>query len=167
MKFNITVDMDYLDEHERLSSQLESLIIEKTAEKVSKLIQEKQMKKIAASAEKYIQAKTEYFIDNFLEQPITITEGWNKQTKYDSLYDMVEQQISSLYTEKVNSKGTCKEDPFLGNLKQYIKSEMNNLITTLNKRIELNAKAAAAAELAENKMIAALDAALPKLPARR
>lgn len=167
MIFNVTVDLTRIHDGEKLDTILEEKIVEEVADKVAKELKEKQGEILGKAAEKLIRAKTEYFIDNFLEQPITINEGWNKRTKYGSLYDMVEQQISSLYTGKVNSKGTCEEDPFLGRLKEHIKFEVNNLLTALNKRIELNAKTAAAAELAENKMIAALDAALPKLPARR
>ena len=161
MKLTAEIEFSNINDDYHMDEFLESKIIEAVASKVAKNLEEKQSVAMAMTAEKVIRAKIEYFIDNFLEQPITINEGWNETVEYESLYDMVEQQISALYTGKINSKETCKEDPFLRKLKDHIEHQVNALLTNINNAVKRHGEKMAKEAVEANTFIKAIHKILP------
>ena len=161
MKFNITIDSDVFDEYNDFDSELKHQIEQKIQDRILADFNNEAGKQIAIKAERLITAKTELLINTLLERPITITQGWNKEDKYDSIYDMVEQQMTSLYDDKIGkSKGTCTEDPLLSNIKNYVEQSINESLRKVERKIENYANIAAHDALKNSKLLKSINAVL-------
>jgi len=158
MKFKIEVELNWIDEDYNLDESVKNLLINNLTAKVEKALTENISEKIAKRAESIVNAKTENLINTMLERPITINKGWNNIIEYESIYEMVEEQMSKLYDSKVKQKGNvCENDPFLSKVENYTKQQVEKLIVVLDKKIQLHSSAEAKKALQDSKLINALE----------
>ena len=160
MRFNVEIDIDWIDEESNINEEISNGIISTLTNKIHAEFLKGAGQKLADKAELIVAAKTSEIINTVLEQSITITNGWNNKKEYSSIHEMIEEQMSQLYTGKINSVGTCKEDPLLANLKKYIDCATTELLSKVDKKVKGYASDAASKAVEENKLIKALDVVL-------
>ncbi len=142
MKFHVEVDLDWLDEDLRLDESVEKKLLSLLVEKIEIGFLSEAGKRVADRAEALLKAKTEMLINSVLEKPVVVSNGWANTTKYPSIFDMVETQMTDLYRGKLNNSGKCKEDPLLKTIRGYVDSEVDSMLKT----VERKARAIAAEE---------------------
>jgi len=153
MKFNVEINIDWIDEERNLDEAIQEEIIGKLTKNIQNEFAAKISKQIALSAENLVRAKTELIINSTLEKPITITEGWNKSTEYPSVYEMVEQRMTKLYEGRLGGNNTCEKDPLLGNIENYVDKQVKTLLIDVQRRMEVCASNAAKKAVDENDLL--------------
>jgi len=157
MKIQAEIDIDWLDEEEGLDDVVESRLYKQLATVIEKKFAANVGERIAAAADRLVTAKTEMIINTALEQPITITKGWNEKTEYDSIFDMVEKRMTALYEGKLDTSGKCEKDPLLANIEKHVKSSTDKLLKDVTVIIERQAKKVAAEEVKNHELFSALE----------
>lgn len=157
MKFNVEIDIDWIDEDNGLDDEIKDQLVSGLARKIENQFTDDIARTISSTAHNFVKAKTEMIINSVLEKPIIITEGWNNKTEYNSIYDMIEQKMTGLYEGKINSKGTCKEDPLLSNLKSHIESSVSKLLGDVQRIIEKKSNEVARDAVKNHDLIKALE----------
>ena len=163
MKFNVEVDIDYINEDGSLDEEVKHQIILGLSRKLENEFTGEAGKKISLAAEKLITAKTELLIHTLLEKPVTISNGWNSKKEYDSIYDMVEQKMTALYHGKLDNGGNCEKDPLLGRIEKYVENHVNTKIRTIESKIDQYAKRHAKTTLKESSLAKTLREIIPEI----
>lgn len=157
MKLNVEVEMGWIDgdaDH-AFQEQLERAVVEKVTEQLAVEV----TKKVADRADKMVTAKTELLINTILEQPITVTKGWQDTTEYDSTFDMVEIRMSQLYGERMDvSSGKCSKDPYLQKVEQYVDSHIKEMLTKVENKLKEHSKKAAQEAINNHELMKAIGA---------
>ena len=156
MKFNVTVEVPWVDEDESLDEAFEAKLFDALLKSMNDKLTEKLSEKAAEHANALVKAKTELLINTVLESPITITEGWNNKTVYESIFDMVEKKMTALYEGKLNLSGQCTKDPLLGNIENFVKQEVTRLTNLLEKKIKDTAASEAKKAVNESELVKAI-----------
>ncbi|MEW8193667.1 MAG: hypothetical protein AB2793_08135 [Candidatus Thiodiazotropha sp.] len=167
MKLTAEVEIDWIGEDGDIDEEINHRLINVLADSILEKFSGESAKHIAQRAQKLVEAKTEMVINSLLEKPITISQGWNSHTDYDSIMDMVEQEMTALYEGKLNSKGKCKEDPLLSNIKNYVKSETESMLNEIEKKVKTNAHLEAQSAINNNELIKAIGYAVHDIRTRR
>jgi hypothetical protein len=158
MKFNVEVEIDYLDDNSidgEFAARLENSVVEKVSQQLSGEL----ATNIANKANSLVTAKVELLINTILEQPITVTKGWNDVTKYASTFDMVETRMSQLYGERLDvNSGKCMKDPYLSVLEKYIDDHIKKLMTAVEKQIKEEGAKIARKSLNDHELMQAIGA---------
>ena len=157
MKINAEIEIDWLSEDENIDEVIKEQILKQLAKKIEDKFTDEITKEIANTAKNFIQAETELIINSTLEKPITITEGWNNKTEYSSIHEMIENKMTELYKGKINSNGSCKEDPLLANLKKYIDTSVNKLLNDVEAVMRRHADNAAKNAVKESELYKAVE----------
>jgi len=157
MKFNVEVEIDWIDEEGNLDAVVNDQLIDGLARQIELKFAKNISDEISNTAKKYIQAKTELVINSVLEKPITINESWNNKKEYESIFSMIEEKMTELYKDKIGSKGSCKEDPLLTNLKKYIDTSVTKMIRDMEKLIKSKADNIAKQTLKESDLYKAIE----------
>lgn len=154
MNFQVEVNLDYLEgaAGEEFESQLLASLVEKITEEAKAGI----VDRVIASAEKVIGEKTELLINTVLEGPLVISTGWNKEERYDSIFDMIEERFTDLYKGKLDVSGTCKKDPLLATLDAHIKTQATAVLQSVERAIASHAAKQTKKEIEEHELIKAL-----------
>ena len=154
MKLNITIDIDWIDEEGNLDDEVKQRIINSLSQKIQSEFLMDSGKRIAESANKLITAKTELLINTVLEKPVTISDGWGRNNKeYDSIMDMVEQRMTTLYQGKINANGQCTKDPLLANIEKSVESQVKSMLASVSRQIERHSKESAINAVNESSLI--------------
>lgn len=161
MNFKIELNIDWIDEDQNLDEAVKNAIISKLVHSIENKLAEQLTKDIASKANEVIDHKVSEIISNLLKKPITVNEGWNKQETYDSIEQMVEIKLSSLYDSKFGGNG-CSEDPVLMKLKDHIAGESKRLVDRTEALIKEHATREAQRELKESQLFKALTTVLPE-----
>jgi regulatory protein YycI of two-component signal transduction system YycFG len=164
MKLNVEIEIDWIDEEGNLDEEIERKIISGLTSKIEQKFLKDAAIKVAAAADKLITAKTELLINNILERPVKVSNGWNDNREYDSIFEMVESRMSNMYGEKLNNSGKCTKDPLLAHIESYIEKTNKSHLDDITRRIEKHADLAAKTALKENKTLSSLQAMLEKNP---
>lgn len=143
MKFNVEIDIDWVDEESNIDDEIRNRIVADLSKQVISKFSDGVSKQISIDAERLVRAKTELIINTVLEKPITISEGWNNKTEYDSIYDMIEKRMSKLYEDKLMTTGKCVADPLLKNIEKYVDSITKKLLFDVEKAIKIHSENAA------------------------
>ena len=163
MKFDITIDSEDFDEYNDFDTEFKEKIERGIQKRILDEFNKEAGKQIALKAERLITAKTELLINTLLERPITISQGWNKEDKYDSIYDMVEQQMTNLYDDKFDkAKGTCTKDPLLSKIENYVSQTMDVLLRKVERKIKAYADIAARDALETSDLLRSINAVIDK-----
>lgn len=106
MKFNITVDVDWLDEEHNI----DKVVQEGIAEKVSSAISEDAVKKIIDRAEKMLEDRVQKHVDesfkNLMAEPVTLTDSWgNKIGQFGDTASLIKDRFDKWAVEKVDKDG--------------------------------------------------------------
>ena len=64
--------------------------------------------------------------------------------------------MTALYDEKMNSKGKCKEDPLLANIKNFVEQSVTTQIASIKKLIETKSKEIATESINNNELLKAI-----------
>lgn len=161
MKFNVEVDIDWIDDEEDLDQAIQNRIINNVAKSIEEKFLDSSKSNIAKAADKLITAKTEQLIYSVLEKPVTISNGWNSSEEYDSIYDMVEKRLTKLYEGKLNSNGKCDKDPLLQKIESYTERFVDNKVSNIEALINRHAKEIASKTLKESSLATTLKALIP------
>jgi len=157
MKINVELDVNWIDEDSNLDETIQNRIVSMVSERIKNEFLKETGKEIADRATKIIEAKVDALIDGLLEQPITITEGWNKTTKYDSIYDMVEDQMTALYNAKFKQEKGCTEDPIVKRIKDFVSNDTRNKLVKIESQIKSIGAAQAKKEIENSNIAKALE----------
>lgn len=157
MKFNIEIDIDWIDDDENLDSEIQKKIISGLVCKIEKEFSMETSKKIAQRAERLITAKTELLINTVLERSVVVSNGWNDTRTYDSIYDMIEIRMAGLYDGKLNNIGKCEKDPLLKNIEKYVDLHIGALLSEVDKKIRLYAETYAVNAVHDSELLKAFN----------
>ena len=157
-KVTLTLDIDWIDEDGGLDEMIEAKVIDALIDKLQKDFLAASGNAIADRADSYIKAKTELLINSVLEQPITVTAGWNEKTEYSSIWDMVETRMTKLYEGKLGDSGKCEKDPLLSKINATVDNTVNTLMGKVEKLVMSESQKAARKQVASNALIKALGA---------
>jgi len=160
MNFNVNIEIDWISEDSTLDDELQQRIISNLTTQIEDRCLSNISKQIAETASSLVRAKTELLINTALEQPITITKGWNDKKEYPSVYDMVEEQMTALYKGKLESSGTCQKDPLLNNIEHYVKNEVTRMLNSVTDKIQRHAKASAKDAIRENALLKSISSVI-------
>ena len=161
MKINAEIDIEWLNEDGKIDAEVDKQLFNAVAEKLYLDLARTLGPKFAKSVEDSLSIKTSQLINTVLEGPITIKKGWNDETDYESIYDMIEQKMTALYEGKIESAhGTCNKDPLLANLENYINLSIKRLLHDVENKVKLHANEAAKKEVSDHHLIKALQVAL-------
>jgi len=159
MNFNVEVEVDWAEES--LDAVFQERIEKAIVKRVTEQLSEELIKKVSERADKLVTAKTEMLIDTILEQPITITKGWNDKTEYASTFDMVESRMSKLYGERMDaSSGKCSIDPYLQKLERYVDNNIKEMLTKVESAIQVHSKKVAKETINKHELIQAIGATI-------
>jgi len=154
MKFSIEVDIDWISDEEGLDEAINNRLINNLATKIEKEFANQSGKDMAKHAENLVKAKTELIIQSVLEKPVVISNGWQSNTTYDSIYDMVEKRMTSLYEGKILAgKNACEKDPLLGRIENFVNSSVKQLLSDIEKRAKYYAEEEAKKAVLENAFV--------------
>lgn len=156
MKFNIEINIDWIDEDHTLDSLVQEKIEKALVDKIYKDFSSDVGNRIASTAENYIKAKTELVINTALENPITITEGWNNTKTYDSVFAMVEERMTKLYQGKLGDGNKCEKDPLLSNIQNFVDQKVKTLLYDVEKLARKMANESAINAVNDSELIKAI-----------
>lgn len=125
MKLNITVELDWLDEHGDIDAEVKHEIIngvkkaisrdclakveEEASEQINKAIAES-----ITSARQAINQKAVQFADDWLTKEATVTDKWGDVKEQISITDMVKRSFDQTLEKKVDSRGNFTKDSYDG-----------------------------------------------------
>ncbi len=112
-KFNITVDIDYIDEEGNLDEELYNRIVNSVVEKVSSKVSEKvitdaeeQITKQIDTIRDQISQKLNSLMEEFFEQPRNMYDKYGDLIKSNtSVKDLLKQECDTFLNCKVNTNG--------------------------------------------------------------
>lgn len=160
MLVKVEVEIDYIEEDGSLDEEFEAGIrqslVSNLVRKVEKNLSDEFALTIAKEANKIVEAKVGQLINTCLEQPITINKGWREKKEYESIYEMVEQELTALYQKGV-AGSSCGIDPILPRVENYIQHETRVLLTDIEKKMNSVAKSFARKAVDENEFIEKLE----------
>ena len=163
MRFNITVEIDWIDDDGNVDDEIKHKLIQGLSEKIELKFLKDAGSLVAQSASKLITAKTEMLINSVLEQPVTISDGWGRNNQeYDSIMDMVEKKMTNLYQGKLNVNGQCTKDPLLANIDKSVESQVKSMLAVVARKIEEHSKRAAIKAVEENSLIKSIKQVIEK-----
>ena len=162
MKFNVEIDIDWIDEENNLDDTIKDEIISKLTKSILVEFSKGVSEQVAVAAENLVKAKTEMIINTALEQPITVTKGWNDKKEYASVYDMVEQRMTKLYEGKLGGGTTCEKDPLLGNIQNYVDRHIQSLLSDVENKIKRYSADAANTAVKESALLDAISQVVDK-----
>lgn len=140
MKITTEIEITWLDNEGNLDRAVEQQLLTALTNTIQNDFLKHAGAKLAARAEKIIMAKTEFLIDSILEQPVVISDGWQKKEEYPSILDMVEQKMTALYEGKLQSKGgTCEKDPVLIKIENVVQNETTRRLKVIEDHIQKRA----------------------------
>ena len=157
MKFNVEVEFDWVDGETNLDDEIKAGVINEMTKQMTEKFMSDAGTSIAQTADALIRAKTEMLINSVLEKPVTISNGWNDNTEYDSILDMVEKRMTALYEGKIVGSKTCTKDPLLGQIELYADNKVKALLVDVERIIIKHSDNAAKEAVKNNKLIEALD----------
>ena len=106
MKFNVEVEIDWIDEEGDLDSTVQKAIIEKVVEKVSGRVVEDVTKKATKDIGDQISCLVTKTYNEILKKEIVITDKWgDKQESYPDIKAMIKERFDKFLTEKVDKDG--------------------------------------------------------------
>lgn len=159
MKVILEIDLPYINEDGEIESSIQEQIVDGAIRRMYSSLDAKIKPIIDAEASKIINTKIDEIFNNFLERPITISNGYKKE-EFDSVIDMVEQKFSALYDQKFAQASTCNgQDPILKKINDSIDYKVKSLVENLNKKIELEAKTLADKAVKESDLYGVLQKA--------
>lgn len=159
MKINLEIELPYISEDGEIESDMQEQIVRGVTNKLYQSLDAKINPIIDKAAADLVKQKVEEILTNFMEKPVVVSSGY-KTEKYSSLLEMVEQKFTALYDVKFAQTGTCNgQDPILKKIDDRIKYEVNSLVTSINTKIEREAKKIAEQTVKESSMYQVLDKA--------
>lgn len=157
MKLNIEIDLDWIDEEGSIDEEIEHRLIKSLSDKLEHNFIKDASTKVALAADKLITAKTELLINTILEKPVKVSNGWNDNREYGSIYEMVESRMSAMYGEKLDNNGKCTKDPLLSQIESYVDGEITRHTEKMTDKARVIAEREAKKAIKENKTVQAIE----------
>lgn len=157
MIFNVDIEIDWIHEEKGIDEEIQTRIINALTRRIEDDFTKSAGEKLAKTAESLIKAKTELLINTVMEKPVVVSKGWNEKEEYESVFKMVEEKITTLYEGKYKSSNTCKKDPLLSNIENYVNKTVNRMLQDLEKKIITTAEISAKKAVDESKLTTAID----------
>lgn len=159
MKVNIEIELPYVTEDGEISEDILDKIVKSASQTMYNSLDAKMKPIIDDIASKLINRKVEEILNNFLNKPITVSNGYKKED-YKSVIDMVETKMTSLYESKFLQTGSCNgQDPLLIKIDNNIKNRVNDMISNFNSKLESEAKKSAEKAVKESSLYQVLEKA--------
>ena len=130
-------------------------VINQKSQYIKTTIETKINESIGSFIEKIIDKKTEDMINNFLEQPITISDGY-KKTEHSSLLEYVEQKMTAMYSYELSGT-TCNGNKLVEKISSIVKDVTANKITSELRKVEQIGRQIAKDTLDKNTTIIAIE----------
>ncbi|TET66517.1 MAG: hypothetical protein E3J56_14270 [Candidatus Aminicenantes bacterium] len=162
MKFDISIEIDWIEEDGSIDNEIKYGIVQSLTKKVTDQISESATNSMIETVKKMVQAQTEKLVYGLLEKPITINNGWNNNTDYPSIYDMVETRMTELYKGKLSTDGKCEKDPLLARIEKFVERETAQLLNKVESKIERHSALMARKAVDENKLIKSIQTIIGK-----
>ena len=160
MKFNVEIEIDWIDEENNLDGEIQDRIISSLTDRIGAEFEKGISSDMAKAAHALVKAKTELLINTVMEKPVVISDGWQSKKEYDSIFDMVESRMTALYEGKLDATGKCEKDPLLASIQNYTDQAVKKLLMDVEKTIKHNADIAAKKAVEESKLIQAIGVAV-------
>ena len=121
MKLNIVLD-GYAEEEQTVEEVIFSNVINAITEKILLKIEKQLEEKIEAiindNLGKEVNKKVEELLNDFFQKPLTISNGWNKETHYNSRIEYIKEKIEKTY----NFSECNSENIMLNKVNSLVKS---------------------------------------------
>jgi tRNA(Ile)-lysidine synthase TilS/MesJ len=163
MKITMDVEIDWIDDESNIDDEIKRQLIKGVATAVEEKFCDKAKSQVAQAAERLISAKVDQLIYGLLEKPVVVSDGWNNQREYESVYDMVETRMTELYHGKFDNSSKCEKDPLLGKIEKYVDQQLSNKFNGIERMITSHAKKHATDALKESSLIKSLQAVIPEV----
>lgn len=161
MKFNIEINLDWIDEEgnidDAIKSQLVSGIMSKVNKGISEKIENEAKNNMAEIIASNIDSKISDIITNFAEKEISITDNYGDVKKrYSNLTEMLKEKFDTFILEPVDERGRAKKDTY-GTaytridwmINNRIKSESEEFTKKVIKEVDLKIKKVVESNLKE------------------
>lgn len=165
MKFNLEIELDYIDEDGNLDEEIKCAIINDIAKSIIRNYGG-DIKDLAIEASQQLKVKSEEKIkelfDNFMEKPVEVSEGWSRSSKYKSATEFLEKTFENAFSLQLcpSDKGESK---FYRYCKDKIEFEAKKYLNSTKEELDKIAKVIAQETIEQNPTIAALKTLLDAL----
>ena len=140
-KFNVTVDLDWLDEEESIDDALRSEIMSKVAEKIvanteKKISAETEnfMKKYISEMETTVHERMNQIMEEFLTTPKNITNQWGEVVKEGvTVKGMLTEACDKFLDQKVDDNGK-PDNSYYGTKQTRLQYYVNQVVNDSMKR---------------------------------
>ena len=137
MKFNVDVEIDWLEEGGTIDEEVKKQIINGISSRINKQSQEDMTKavekEISTKVSALLDAKMNEILEDFLKRGVKITDQWGAVKKEIVIEDLVKEKFDKFMTAKVDSDG--RESDY--------GSSMPRIDWILNKRVVAHCQAEA------------------------
>jgi hypothetical protein len=140
MKFNVQVEIDWINEDYSLDEGVSNEIRKKVAEKAYEAIQQTVSEKISAQIDDTLDAKIMETYDNFMSKEFTVYDKWGEVVKKEtSVKGMLKEKLDKFFTEKVDKNGKPSnyggEERYLYILNKHAQKKMDEFSDKLAKSV--------------------------------
>lgn len=110
MKLNLEVELDWIDEEMNIDETIKQNIIGSITDKIKDNVQKQIDKQLNDILSKTVIAKisemTENIFTNFINQSVTITDGYGSKIKcYNNITEIIKEKFDKFLTERVDRDG--------------------------------------------------------------
>ena len=110
MKFNVDIELDWIEEDTSISAEIKNQIIFSIQEKVGKKIEEQAEEKVNAMIDNEVVNKvnslTEKLFNDFLDREINISDNYGSTIKsYPKLEDLIKEKFDNFMIQSVDKDG--------------------------------------------------------------
>jgi|GEM_PF-2635732 len=107
MKFNIEVELDWLEEAS-LDDEIRSEIVSEASKRLLNIVNEKVEgigKEAVDTAHKQVDALIADYMKDFINQEVTITDDWGSVKRKGTIETLIKDRIKASFTQKVDRDG--------------------------------------------------------------
>lgn len=156
MKVQVEIELPYIDEEGHIDDNMEQQLLGTLVNRIVPTIDKRINERVDAMLDDLISSRIEGIINDFLNKPVTVSNGYKKE-EYASVIGMVEHKFSSLYETKFNQQGSCNgKDPILIEITRVIDDKVKRMLDSMGVTIEREAKNIATKAIQESSLHTAL-----------
>lgn len=115
MKFNVTVELDWIDDGHNLDKEIKDDVIQRITETVSKKLIEEKTTQLQEEIARRVDDIVDQTYEQFLDNPVQQFDRYGDPTnKFDSVKDMLKYKLDNYMSQKVSGR-TGKVDDYRSN----------------------------------------------------
>ena len=139
MKFDIDIEGSaYIFPEETIEDALFRTVAKNLTDDISSKLDNTINKHIGLLVNKSLDAKLTKILDNFLESPVVVGDGYTK-TEYPSLLKMVEEKFTASYNLQLSGSACNSKNILVEKIREAVKTETSAQTTRIEKLLKTEA----------------------------